>query len=483
MDRNLNEFENSLATALLFVDTILAGDVVSADGQYRQFADSYFSGKNLPAVYHLQEAQAIRDNRNKREPRKEFVASFLERATDDYLKAVNYLTDENLIAFSPLRFQAIQDTLQASQILLSTKIAELGLIDLAGSLALQLLDDTSYEHCFRTVYETEPMLFDVRSDLVKVEELLGALGFSSQKWGGLEQAVSGWRTAFAVIPDHLAREVRNIRRENRKLVYKNVLPHLPDFFDKKGGNRINGLQFLPVKDVWFSGSSNYYGVNHETGKETFAGNFQLNVDRLTPGSKSIYELQLLLLHEDVPGHHLDNLIRHHNFRTGYYGFEETISTMLTPAVGAAEGLGNVAPLLAYGVTHQDELPNKHLQVAYVLARLVDTMKQNACYMVRIQGMTAEEIIPELMKNHLVNKVFATGIAKGWAGDPLVAGAYAPAYALGTEISEAILSEHGVAKGIQILYGVNQNYRNNVKQLRTQFGHLLLPETTHYRKIA
>ncbi|MBI3033503.1 hypothetical protein HYY69_08575 [Candidatus Woesearchaeota archaeon] len=275
-------------------------------------------------------------------------------------------------------------------------------------------------------------------------------------------AIQAWRNAHLIDVGNLEAIVRDLRQEALGLVQAHVVPHLP-----RHRHPLEGLEFVPVSNTWFSGSSNYFGVKHNTGGPTFKGTFQFNTDTIQRGM-SLPELKLLLFHENIPGHHLDNVTTHNEYLEGRLGFEWTIPTMLTPDVARAEGLANTAPLLAHGVTHEDQLSDRDLQIAYVLARLVDKAKNNASYMVRVEGKNPVDVETLLKEQYLVNDNLAFRLAHKWAANPLIAGTYAPAYGFGTRVAEAILTNMGLEQGIHYLFGVHGRAKGDIRQLKRAF---------------
>ncbi len=136
-----------------------------------------------------------------------------------------------------------------------------------------------------------------------------------------------------------------------KLCEKNLAAHLPEEF--AGVPRAN-IQFLPIRDAWFSGSMNYIGrARNSDGSPKYEATYEINASL----KMSVPEFEQLVSHEVVPGHvttfaYLQNL-----YVRGVVGFEATVLTMNTRAATLFEGIANNAILIAHGVTEVDQLPD------------------------------------------------------------------------------------------------------------------------------
>ena len=115
------------------------------------------------------------------------------------------------------------------------------------------------------------------------------------------------------------------------------------------------IDFLPIKDAWFSGSMNYLGrARNADGTPKYEASYEINASLQI----SFPEFQQLVSHEVVPGHvttfaYLQNL-----YVRGKAGFEATVLTMNTRAATLFEGLANNAILMAHGVTEVDQLARR-----------------------------------------------------------------------------------------------------------------------------
>ena len=81
-----------------------------------------------------------------------------------------------------------------------------------------------------------------------------------------------------------------------RLTETNLLPYLPEELRKVP--RAN-IEFLPIKDAWFSGSMNYIGrARHPDGSPRYEATYEINASL----RMSVPEFEQLVSHEVVPGH-------------------------------------------------------------------------------------------------------------------------------------------------------------------------------------
>lgn len=85
MSEDLTGFNHDFATALIFTETVLGGDPLNPDGQFRHFVDAYYSGLSLPPLYHEPEAEAIRATLDKDgNPINHSLQQFLDKHSPKY---------------------------------------------------------------------------------------------------------------------------------------------------------------------------------------------------------------------------------------------------------------------------------------------------------------------------------------------------------------------------------------------------------------
>jgi hypothetical protein len=136
-----------------------------------------------------------------------------------------------------------------------------------------------------------------------------------------------------------------------QLSARHLLPLLPR--ELAAVPRAN-IEFLPIKDAWFSGSMNYLGRarNHD-GSPQYEATYEINASL----QMSYPEFEQLVSHEVVPGHVTTFAYLQDLYVRGKAGFEATVLTMNTRAATLFEGIANNAILIAHGVSEIDDLPD------------------------------------------------------------------------------------------------------------------------------
>jgi hypothetical protein len=206
----------------------------------------------------------------------------------------------------------------------------------------------------------------------------------------------------------------------------NLLPLLPKELAAVPRANIN---FLPIKDAWFSGSMNYLGrARNADGSPKYEASYEINASL----QMSFPEFQQLVSHEVVPGHvttfaYLQNL-----YVRGLAGFEATVLTMNTRAATLFEGLANNAILIAHGVTEVDQLPDEDMQIGVLLALLQYDAKNQSSYLTWGEGKPQAEVAATLRRDFLVSEERADKLSGAWGRHPLLGRMYLPAYRSGTE---------------------------------------------------
>jgi hypothetical protein len=211
------------------------------------------------------------------------------------------------------------------------------------------------------------------------------------------------------------------------------------------------IEFLPIKEAWFSGSMNYVGrARNADGSPKYEATYEINASLQI----SFPEFQQLVSHEVVPGHvttfaYLQNLY----FRK-LAGFEATVLTMNTRAASLFEGLANNAILMAYGVNEVEQLPDEDMQIGVLLALLQDDAKNQSSYLTWGEGREQPEVAATLRRDFLVTEERANKLSGAWGRHPLLGRMYLPAYRAGTDKVAALRRKHPAAKVLPALYGCN-----------------------------
>jgi hypothetical protein len=226
----------------------------------------------------------------------------------------------------------------------------------------------------------------------------------------------------------------------------NLLPHLPEAL--RDVPRAN-IEFLPIKEAWFSGSMNYLGrARRQDASPEYEATYEINASLQI----SVPEFFQLVSHEVVPGHvttfaYLQNL-----YHRGQVGFEGSVLTMNTRAATLFEGIANNAVLIAYGVTEIDQIPEEDLQLGLLLALLQDDAKNQSSYLTWKEGVPQAEVADILRRDFLVSAERADKLSGAWGRHPLLGRMYLPAYRAGTEKVADLRRQHRPEKILPVLYG-------------------------------
>src|SRR5664279_1454961 len=332
----MDQVARFVAEAVLGIDTLWGGDVMCPSGTGRFIADSWFSDEPLPAAYTTPAAARVRETGGVggKTVDREAVEAYLREV--DLPKAIDGMCAE------------------------AEKIGK-------GK-------PVPYERCVQasTGKLPEPSQPEAKRD--RVAQLLDRGGYSTAKSGGLLGAVDAWRRD-RVTPMASVRALgAAVIAYFDNLSAANLLPLLPKELAAVPRANIN---FLPIKDAWFSGSMNYLGrARNADGSPKYEASYEINASLQI----SFPEFQQLVSHEVVPGHvttfaYLQNL-----YVRGVAGFEATVLTMNTRAATLFEGLANNAILIAHGVTEIEQLPDDDMQIGVLLALLQDDAKNQSSYL-------------------------------------------------------------------------------------------------------
>jgi hypothetical protein len=230
---------------------------------------------------------------------------------------------------------------------------------------------------------------------------------------------------------------------------KNLVPYLPP--ELANVPRAN-IEFLPIKDAWFSGSMNYIGrARNQDGTPKYEASYEINASL----QMSFPEFEQLVSHEVVPGHvttfaYLQNL-----YMRGKAGFEATVLTMNTRAATLFEGIANNAILIAHGVTRVEDLPDEDLQIGVLLALLQDDAKNQSSYLTWGEKRAQQEVAAILRTDFLVTEERADKLSGAWGRHPLLGRMYLPAYRAGTEKIAELRRLHPASKVLPAIYGCEE----------------------------
>ncbi len=409
----MDQIGRYVADAVLGIDTLWGGDVMCPSGTGRFIADSWFSNEPLPAAYTTPAAARVRETGGVggKSIDREAVEAYLREV--DLPKAMDGMCSE------------------------AEKIGGLRGQYLAGltfclrtmwELAMEILGKGTpvpYERSVQasTGHLPEPSRPEAKRD--RVAELLGKAGYSTAN-GGLLGAVDAWRRERTVPMASVKALGAAVIAYFDNLSAAHLLPALPPELARVPRANIN---FLPIKDAWFSGSMNYLGrARNADGSPQYEASYEINASLQI----SFPEFQQLVSHEVVPGHVTTFAYLQDLYVRGLAGFEATVLTMNTRAATLFEGLANNAILIAHGVTEVEQLPDEDMQIGVLLALLQDDAKNQSSYLTWGEGKPQAEVAATLRRDFLVSEERADKLSGAWGRHPLLGRMYLPAYRSGTE---------------------------------------------------
>lgn len=420
-----------VADAVLGIDTLWGGDVMCPSGTGRFIADSWFSDEPLPAAYTDAWAAGVRASGG-------VGGKSIDRAAvDAYLKAVDLPAAIAGVKREGGRLGGLR-----GQYL----VALADSLQVMWDLAMEILGrgpKVPYERSVEASTGRPPEPSQPKQKCDRVAELLGRAGYPAAR---LLDAVDAWRrdrvTPMASVRALGAAVIAYF--DNLSAVH--LVPHLPH--ELASVPRAN-IEFLAIKDAWFSGSMNYVGrARKADGSPRYEATYEINASLQI----SFPEFQQLVSHEVVPGHvttfaYLQNL-----YARGQAGFEATVLTMNTRAAALFEGIANNAILIAHGVTEVNELPDEDMQIGVLLALLQDDAKNQSSYLTWGEGRPQAEVAATLRRDFLVSEERADKLSGAWGRHPLLGRMYLPAYRSGTERVAELRRQYPPSRLLPALYG-------------------------------
>ena len=329
-----------IGDAVLGIDTLWGGDVMCASGTGRFIADSWFSNEPLPAAYTHPAADRLRKSGG------------VSGKSVDHEAMEQYLREVDL----PAAIAGVRDEAGKIGGLRERYLAGLAeSLSVMWDLAMEVVGKGETVPYARSVEAStgkgpEPSRPETKRE--RVAELLGRAGYGVSNSGGLLDAVDAWRRE-RVIPMASVRALGTaVIAHFDNLSAKNLLPFLPPELARVP--RAN-IDFLPIKDAWFSGSMNYLGRARNTdGTPQYEATYEINASL----QMSYPEFEQLVSHEVVPGHVTTFAYLQDLYVRGKASFEATVLTMNTRAATLFEGIANNAILIAHGVTEIEQLPDE-----------------------------------------------------------------------------------------------------------------------------
>jgi hypothetical protein len=408
-----------LSDAILGIDTLWGGDVLSPSGAGRFIADSWFSDEPLPPAYTHPAAAPVR------------VSGGVSAASPDRAAIAAYLAAIDVHgAIQGVAAEANTDYLRGLA----------GSFEVMWDLVLEILgqgDPVPYARAVRASTGDDPSPSDAKPKREQLAALLDRRGFAT---------ADDWRRTLPTPMDQVEAYGAQVIAEYDRLTVRNLLPHLPAELHRVP--RAN-IRFLTIADAWFSGSMNYLGrARRADGSPEYEATYEIN----SALEISRPEFAQLVSHEVVPGHvttfaYLQNL-----YARKLVGFEASVLTMNTRAATLFEGIANNAILMAHGVTEVEQLPDEDLQIGVLLALLQDDAKNQSSYLTWKEGVPQAEVADVLRRDFLVSEERAGKLSGAWGRHPLLGRMYLPAYRAGTERVAALRRRHAPDAIIPALYG-------------------------------
>jgi hypothetical protein len=426
---------DSIANATLGVDTLWGGNVLSASGTGRFIADCWFSDEPLPAAYTHETAARVRDGggASSRTPD--------QKAIDAYLSAVDIPAAIGGIRRGGAR---LADTGRRRYL---DGLADC--FEVMWDLALEVLGRgpaVPFDRAVRAAIGQEPGPSDPRGQTEQLRRLLDARGERVAGGADLAAAVDRWRAERVVAPASIPSLASIHIGELDRLAAFHLMPHLPDTLAPVP--RAN-IEFLPIKDAWFSGSMNYLGrARTPDGRPRYEATYEINASL----EIAIPEFEHLIAHEVVPGHVTTFAFLQHLYARGDIGFEASALTINTRAAALFEGIANNAILIAHGITEIDALDDSDTQVGVLLAQLQDEAKNHAAWQTWHDGLPEQEVAAALRRNFLVSQERAARLAGAWGRHPLLGRMCLPAYRAGTDVVARLRRHRPAGVVLPALYG-------------------------------
>jgi len=430
----VNQIDLSIANAILGIDTLWGGDVMCPSGTGRFIADCWFSDEPLPATYTHPTAARLRTAGG--------VTGKDSAAVEDYLRELSteIIRSMDAINVEARRAGGLRGTFLEGLNICLTTMWELAMETIGKG------NRVPYEQSVKASTGCAPEPSKPEAKRERVSELLARGGYQTTGPAGVLNAVDAWRRD-RIVPMASVRGISAaVIAQMNELCEKNLAPYLPRELARVPRANIN---FLPIKDAWFSGSMNYIGrARNAAGSPKYEATYEINASL----QMSFPEFEQLVSHEVVPGHVTTFAYLQDLYVRGLVGFEATVLTMNTRAATLFEGIANNAILIAHGVTEVDQLPDEDLQIGVLLALLQDDAKNEASYLTWGEGMQKEEVAKILRQDYLVTEERADKLSGAWARHPLLGRMYLPAYRRGTEKVAELRRKCPPSHLLPVLYG-------------------------------
>ena len=425
-----------VADAVLGIDTLWGGDVMCPSGTGRFIADSWFSDEPLPAAYTHPSASMVRESGG-------VAGKRIDReAVEEYLRHVDL----------PKAIAGVREEAGKLQGLRKSYLIGLAVsLEVMWDLAMEVIgkgDPVPYARSVEasTAKPPEPSWPEKKRE--RLTELLSRAGYAVSNAEGLLEAVDAWRRERMVPMASVRALGAAVIAHFDNLSAKNLLPYLPPELARVP--RAN-IDFLPIKEAWFSGSMNYLGrARNADGTPQYEATYEINASL----QMSYPEFEQLVSHEVVPGHVTTFAYLQDLYVRGKAGFEATVLTMNTRAATLFEGIANNAILIAHDVTEVEQLPDEDLQIGVLLALLQDDAKNQSSYLTWGEKRQQAEVATTLRRDFLVTAERADKLSGAWGRHPLLGRMYLPAYRSGTEKVAELRRTFPAERVLPAIYGCN-----------------------------
>ena len=429
-----DHLQELIGNSILGIDTLWGGDVLCASGTGRFIADSWFSDEPLPEAYTHPAAAPVRASGG-------VSAATPDRAAiDAYLAAVDIRG-----AIRGLNAEAAALGGMRGEYLAGLALC----FETMWDLAMEIIgrgQSVPYERCVLASTGRAPEPSDPAAKRERVAELLGRAGFTPGTRDELLAAVDAWRKSRAVSMASIKTLGAAVIGYFDGLSARHVVPYLPP--ELHSVPRAN-IDFLPIREAWFSGSMNYLGrARRPDGAPEYEATYEINASL----EISVPEFLQLVSHEVVPGHVTTFAYMQNLYWRGAAGFEASVLTMNTRAAALFEGIANNAILMAHGVTEVDELPDEDLQIGVLLALLQDDAKNQSSYLTWGLNEPQPQVAQALRNDFLVSLERADKLSGAWGRHPLLGRMYLPAYRAGTEKVAELRRRFSAQAFLPVLYG-------------------------------
>jgi len=429
-----DRFDRLLADAILGIDTLWGGDVTTPTGAARVVADTWFSDEPLPPAFTVPAAARLRATGGVAAsvPDRPAIAAYLDAV--DVKGAIAGLRDASGAQPGPRRDYGLG-------------LAEC--LDAAWDLAMEVLGEgppVPYERFVRAACGCDPAPSNPARTRQLLAELLARAGHNSGGAGQLQGAVDEWRRQLVVPARSLRLLSRAFVARFDHLAEENLVPYLPQFLATVP--RCN-ITFQPVDGLPYTSSCNYVGrARKADGSPEYEATYELGSNLAI----SVPEFAQLVCHAVVPGHVTRLAYLQGLYVRGGLGFEATVTAMCTRGTTLAEGIAVNSLLIAHGVTEVEDLPEEDLQIAMLLAMLVQEGKSRASYLTWKEGAPQREVAAVVRNEYLMSEERADLLSRIWVRHPLVGRMYVPCFRAGMEVVADLRRRFPPEKVLPVLYG-------------------------------